>query len=108
MPPKRGRRKGPARAAPSSSATNSNTVEISDDEDLRRALEESRVVFDDAERRRELDSSLNEDEQLQEALKRSLEDKDEFDEMLSGPSSLRDRLTNTVIEVVVIIIPFIL
>ena len=96
MPPKRGRRKVPTRAAPSS-ATNSNTVEISDDEDLRRALEESRVVFDDAERRRELDSSLNEDEQLQEALKRSLEDRDEFDEMLSGPSSLRERLSNTAV-----------
>ena len=95
MPPKRGRKKVPPRAA-SSAAT--NNVEISDDEDFRRALEESRVIFDDEERRRVLNSSLDEDQQLQEALKRSLEEKDEFDEMeemVSGPSSLRERLTTT-------------
>ena len=95
MPPKRGRKKVPPRAA-SSAAT--NNVEISDDEDFRRALEENRVIFDDEERRRVLNSSLDEDQQLQEALKRSLEEKDEFDEreeMVSGPSSLRERLTTT-------------
>ena len=90
MPPKRGKKKVPPRAAPAT-----DTVEISDDEDLRRAMEESRVMFDDDERKRVLDSSLDEDEQLQEALKRSMAEKDEFDDMLTGASSLTERLSNT-------------
>ena len=91
MPPKRGKKKPQTRAATSNAAT----VEISDDEELRRAIEESRVMFDsDEKRRKELDESLDDDEELKEALRRSLADVDKYDEMAAGPSTLGDRLSH--------------
>ena len=89
MPPKRARRKKPE---PRPAATPDTPTEISDDEDLRRALEESKVLYESDEKRRK-DDSVDEDEQLREALKRSLEEV-EGHQVLPGPSNLRERLTN--------------